>query len=363
MSDRRRNGREGNTSRCGSDFRSVRSRPRDERMAELAEANDVTASGLRRATHNLTAPTVHGCCASHLEPLCCRKCLGIQALRVHTSRLVHEPDGSRDLTLFDRRRHFALTTRNSVYLGGVHSSLGKEHQNVAHRLIAHRSIEPLHVVHRVALPSNGALRSSSRDFHSESRILREGESGFLLSQVGAERLDGDNAVLLASRPSPERVLEVLRGDFTEIAPSELLGPLREVRPQVLPISLRSSLGAEVREEARDGRNLDQDDLSLQLVRRLGLRQVSSRISSEQRELGVRLSFARNVESHGIGHAVDHFFEDPDGGPVKLAVSAPARPFAGPLRHSEPFDPDSVQSPYKPTRRDGQLKRWCLKLLY
>ena len=66
----------------------------------------------------------------------------------------------------------------------------------------------------------------------------------------------------------------------------------------------------MREEASHGRNIELDDFSLQLGRRLGLRQVSSRIPSEQRELGVDLSFARGVESHGIGHAVNHLFEEP-----------------------------------------------------
>ncbi len=28
-----------------------------------------------------------------------------------------------------------------------------------------------------------------------------------------------------------------------------------------------------------------------------------------------LSFAPDVETHGIGHAVDHFFEEPNGGPI------------------------------------------------
>src|SRR5260370_6917796 len=69
MSDRRRNSREGNTSRCRSDFRSVRSRPRDERMAELAKADDVAASGLRRATHNFAAPAVPARAPPPLTPL------------------------------------------------------------------------------------------------------------------------------------------------------------------------------------------------------------------------------------------------------------------------------------------------------
>ena len=66
----------------------------------------------------------------------------------------------------------------------------------------------------------------------------------------------------------------------------------------------------MRKKASDGRNIELDDFSLQLGCRLGLRQVSSRIPSEQREFGVGLSFARGVESHGIGHAVNHLFEEP-----------------------------------------------------
>src|SRR5260370_16222208 len=217
MSDRRRNGRERNTSRCRSDFRSVRSRPRDERMAELAKADDVAASGLRSAAHNFAAPAVYRRGSAHLKPLRGCECLRIEALRVHAPRLVHEPDGCRNLSVSTHRCHFAFTTCYSIDLGGVHSSLREEHHNVAHRLVPNRSIEPLHVLHRVALPSNRALRSRRRHFQGQRRILREGESGILLSQEKSKRLDGDDTVLLADWPSPLRVIEGLRRDFTMIA--------------------------------------------------------------------------------------------------------------------------------------------------
>src|ERR1700687_3790205 len=229
MPDRCRDGRERNTSRCWSDFRPVRSRPCDERMAELAKADDVAASGLRRAAHNFAAPAVHRRGSAHLKPLRGRECLRIEALRVHAPGLVHEPNGCGNLSISTYWGHFAFTTRNAIDLGGVHSGLREEHHNVAHRLVPNRPIEPLHVLHRVALPSNRALRSRGGHFQSERWILREGQGGILLSQERAKRLDGDDAVLLAGGPSPERVLEVLRGDFTEIASGELLRPLREVR--------------------------------------------------------------------------------------------------------------------------------------
>ncbi len=68
------------------------------------------------------------------------------------------------------------------------------------------------------------------------------------------------------------------------------GPLT-VHPQALAISLCSSLGAEMRKEARDGGELGRP----QLGRRLDLREISSRISCEEGELGACLSFAGDVE--------------------------------------------------------------------